>query len=173
MNFIEIPVAAPGRACEQISAGTLRCFRPQSLADTVDAIWDWDIPDERAARALTIKQVPGTALLLMAHYRRPALSHHQGRSLPIKCATQIHKSAVSVQPVGPLGMIVVCLRADAAARIVHAPPGQFADANVYLGDVFAEATGARHEGPSWAVSSFKIKPGREQAVRSRAINRLV
>jgi hypothetical protein len=136
MNFIEIPVAAPGRACEQISAGTLRCFRPQSLADTVEAIWDWDIPDERAARALTIKQVPGTALLLMAHYRTPALSHHQGRSLPIKCATQIHKSAVSVQPVGPLGMIVVCLRADAAARIVHAPPGQFADANVYLGDVF-------------------------------------
>ena len=150
MNFIEIPLAARGRTPGHISAGTLRCFRPQSLADTVEAIWDWDIPDDRAARALTIKQVPGTALLLMAHYRTPALSHHQGRSLPDKCATQIHKSAV------------VCLRADAAARIVHAPPGQFADANVYLGDVFAEATGARHEGPSWAVSSFKIKPDREQ-----------
>lgn len=136
INFIEIPLAAPGRAPGQIPAGTLRCFRPQSLADTVEAIWDWDIPDDRAARALTIKQVPGTALLLMAHYRTPALSHHRGRSLPIKCATQIHKSAVSVQPIGPLGMIVVCLRADAAARIVHAPPGQFADANVYLGDVF-------------------------------------
>jgi AraC-like DNA-binding protein len=114
----------------------LRCFRPQSLADTVEAIWDWDIPDDRAARALTIKQVPGTALLLMAHYPTPARSYHQGRSLPIKCATQIHKSAVSVQPIGPLGMIVVCLRAAAAARIVHAPPGQFADAGVYLGDVF-------------------------------------
>jgi AraC-like DNA-binding protein len=136
MNFIEIPLSTPGTAPGQISAGTLRYFRPQSLADTVEAIWDWDIPDDHAARALTIKQVPGTALLLMAHYRTPARSHHQGRSLPVKCATQIHKSAVSVQPIGPLGMIVVCLRADAAARIVHAPPGLFADANVYLGDVF-------------------------------------
>jgi AraC-like DNA-binding protein len=136
MSLFEIPLALPGRAPGQISGGTLRCFRPQSLADTVEAIWDWDIPDDDAARALTIKQMPGTALLLMAHYRTPAQSHHQGRSLPVKCATQIHKSAVSVQPIGPLGMIVVCLRADAAARIVHAPPGQFADASVYLGDVF-------------------------------------
>ena len=46
MNFIEIPLAAPGRTPGHISAGTLRCFRPQSLADTVEAFgigtWRWE-----------------------------------------------------------------------------------------------------------------------------------
>jgi len=56
---------------------------------------------------------------------------------------QIHKSAVSLcKPVGPLGTMIVVPREDAApTHQFTAPPGQFADANVYLGDYVFGAGG--------------------------------
>jgi AraC-like DNA-binding protein len=115
-----------------------RSYRPQQLRDVVDAIWDWDIADSKAAQALTILQAPSTPLLLMAPYRAP-IDLWQGEFvLPPKCATQIRNTPVTLRPTGPLGMIVVSLRPDAAWRVVGSPLGDFANANISLPDLFGE-----------------------------------
>jgi AraC-like DNA-binding protein len=96
-----------------------------------------DIPDSDVARALAIKYAPSTSLLLMAQYRAPVVVRQRDRDLPSKCATQIQASSVTLQPTGALGFVIVCLRPDAASRIVDAPLGQFANANIHLGNVFS------------------------------------
>src|SRR5262249_6960480 len=108
-----------------------------SLGDVVDAIWDFDIPDSAAAKTFTIKYPPGTSLLLMAQYRAPVLVRQQDRDLPSKCATQIQAHSVSLRPTGALGLIIVCLKPEAASRIVGAPLGEFANANIHLGGLFS------------------------------------
>jgi hypothetical protein len=45
-----------------VQAGAFKIFRPPSLTGIADAIWDLDIPDARAAMAVTIKHAPGTSL---------------------------------------------------------------------------------------------------------------
>jgi AraC-like DNA-binding protein len=96
-----------------------------------------DIPNSDVARALVIKYAPGTSLLLMAQYRAPVLVRHADRDLPSKCATQIQSAAVTLQATGELGFIIVSLRPDAAGRFVDGPLGQFANANIHLGNVFS------------------------------------
>jgi len=137
VNVIEYPVGFRTGGPVEHGAGSFRCFRSVLLAGIVDAIWDLDIPDSDAARALAIKYAPSTALLLMAQYRAPVLVRQQHRYLPSKCATQIQAASVTLQPTGPLGFVIVCLRPDAASRIVDAPLGQFANANLHLANVFS------------------------------------
>src|ERR1700761_5242057 len=95
-----------------------RCFRSRLLADVVDAIWDWDIPDAQLANSITIKQAPGTSLLLIAQYRSPVQLQHPNENLPLKCAIQVQQSALNIRPTGPLGVIVAYLKPEAASRIV-------------------------------------------------------
>jgi len=104
----------------------------------VDAIWDWDIADADVARALTIHHAPSTSLLLMASYRAPVDLDQRGCALPDKCATLIRDAVVTLRPTGPLGMLVVLLKPDAAARIVDARLGEFANARISLWDLFSE-----------------------------------
>lgn len=137
MNFVEYPVAGQVGLSAEKSAGTFRRFHSRLLTDIVDAIWDVDIPDSDTAGALAIKFAPGNSLLLMAQYRTPALVRQGHQDLPSKCATQIQASSVTLRPAGALGLIVVCLRPDAANRIVEAPLGQFANANIPLANVFS------------------------------------
>ncbi|HEU0058988.1 MAG TPA: helix-turn-helix domain-containing protein [Hyphomicrobiaceae bacterium] len=137
MNLIEPRIGLKTSAPAESGVGAFRCFRSRLLADIVDAIWDLDIPDGDAARALAIKYAPGTCLLLMAQYRAPVLVQHRGRDLPNKCATQIQASSVTLRPTGALGLIVVSLRPEAASRIVDARLGQFANANVHLASLFS------------------------------------
>ena len=126
-----------------LSMPYFRVYRPKQLRDVVDAIWDWDIADGEAARALTIHQAPSTPLLLMAPYRAPIDLRQNGFALPAKCATQIRDAPVVLRPTGPLGMILVSLRPDAAGRIVGAPLGDFANANLSLPDLFGQDEAAR------------------------------
>ena len=135
-RFVECPIDVQTNASEQTGVGAFRCFRPRCLLGIVDAIWDLDIPDSDVARTLTIKHAPGTSLLLMAQYRAPVLVRHCNRELPTKCAIQIQARAVILRPTGALGLIIVCLRPDAASRIVDAPLGEFADASIHLGKLF-------------------------------------
>ena len=107
------------------------------MLSIIEAIWDCDIPDEDLAKALTIKCAPGTSLQLIGQYRTPAEIHQRTEVLPTKCAIHIQSHAVTVCPTGPLGVIIVCLRSHAASRIVHAPLGEFANANLHLGDLFS------------------------------------
>jgi AraC-like DNA-binding protein len=123
---------------ENLTEQYFRSYRPQQLHDVVDAIWDWDIADGEIARALAIHQAPSTPLLLMAPYRA-RIELRQGKFvLPCKCATQIRNTPVILRPTGPLGMIVVSLRPDAARRVVGSPLGDFANANLSLPDLFGE-----------------------------------
>jgi AraC-like DNA-binding protein len=135
MNFIECPVGVS--ALVENCAGSFRCFQSRLLMGIVDAIWDVDIPDGDAARAIAIKYAPGTSLLLMAQYRAPVRVRHRDLELPNKCATQIQASSVTLQATGALGLIIISLRPEAASRIVDAPLGQFANAGICLGDVFS------------------------------------
>lgn len=137
MNLIEYPVGVTTSARVAYGVGHFRCFRSRLLGDIVDAIWDLDVPDGDAARALAIKYAPGTCLLLMAQYRAPVLVQHRGRDLPNKCATQIQAASVTLRPTGALGFVVVCLRPEAASRIVNARLGQFANANIHLANLFS------------------------------------
>jgi AraC-like DNA-binding protein len=136
MNFVEYPVGVHENASAREGVGTLRCFRSPSLSDIIEAIWDCDIPDGDFAKALTIKCAPGTSLWLMGQYRAPAEIRQGTRLLPTKCATQIQSQAVTLRPTGALGVVIVCLKSDAASRIVEAPLRDFANANIHLGGLF-------------------------------------
>ena len=132
----DLPIGAAANASAGGGIGIVKCFRPAPLSDVVEAIWDCDIPDPSFAKALTIKCAPGTSLWLMGQYRTPAEVRHGTQLLPIKCATQIQSQTVTVHPKGALGLLVVCLRSDAASRIVEAPLREFVDANIHLGGLF-------------------------------------
>jgi len=136
MNFVEFPIGsrANAPACEGV--GTLRCFRSRFLSDIVEAIWDCDISDGDFAKALTIKCAPGTSLWLMGQFRTPAEMRQGTRLLPMKCATQIQSLAVTLRPRGALGVVIVCLRSDAAGRIIGAPLREFANENIHLEGLF-------------------------------------
>jgi AraC-like DNA-binding protein len=137
MNFVEYPIGAHADVSAHEGVGILRCFRSSSLSDILEAIWDCDIPDGDVAKALTIKCAPGTSLRLIGQYRTPAEIHQRTELLPTKCATQIQSHAVTLRPTGELGVVIVCLRSDAASRIVEAPLREFANANIHLGDIFS------------------------------------
>jgi len=136
MNFVEYPIGDGTNVSARAGTGALRCFRSPLLAGIVDAIWDCDIPDENLAKSLTIKCAPGTSLQLIGQYRQPADIRQRTRRLPIKCATHIQSHALTLRPTGSLGVVIVSLRSDAASRIVKAPLKDFANADLYLGDLF-------------------------------------
>jgi AraC-like DNA-binding protein len=134
-NYMETPILA----------GAFKIFRPPSLAGIADAIWDLDVPDSSAARALTIKHPPGTSLFLIAHYRASLGSDqrfgwnggcHGKYQL---CATQLQAGVVTARPNGPLGSIVMCLKPEAAVRIIGAPMQVFADTKIDLHSLFKVA----------------------------------
>lgn len=136
MSLVEYTIGVGASDSAHEGFGILRCFRSPSLSDIVEAIWDCDIPDENFAKALTIKCAPGTSLHLIGQYREPAEIHQHTELLPTKCATNIQSRAVTLRPTGALGAIIVCLRPDAASRIVEAPLREFTNAHLHLGDLF-------------------------------------
>src|ERR1700754_2728570 len=136
MNFIEYPIGVGADASAHEGVGILRRFHSPSLSDIFEAIWDCDIPDGDFAKALTIKCAPGTSLQLIGQYRTPAEIHQRTELLPTKCVTHIQADAVTLRPRGALGIVIVCLRSDAASRIVGAPLKEFANANFHLAELF-------------------------------------
>ena len=137
MNCVEYPIGIPAEDPAQEGIGILRRFHSPALSDLFEAIWDCDIPDGDFAKALTIKCAPGTSLQLIGQYRTPAEIHRRAERLPAKCATHIQADAVTVCPRGALGVVIVCLRSDAASRIVGAPLREFANANFHLAELFS------------------------------------
>src|SRR6202023_3132315 len=69
--FATTGAAAPICGGEHIVPdGFSRSIRPSAaVADLVEAIWDWDIPDGDAATAFTIKVPPSTAPYFVVQYR--------------------------------------------------------------------------------------------------------
>jgi AraC-like DNA-binding protein len=119
-----------------------KIFRPSSLGDIVEVIGDLDIADAEMAKALTFRHAPSTSIHLIAQYRSPAHANWQFgpdcRSLhePILLAMQNRAGIVNVRPTGPLGIIIVGLRPEAAARILGGALGKFGNTKIDLKDVF-------------------------------------
>jgi AraC-like DNA-binding protein len=118
-----------------------KCFRPPSLLSVVDAIWDMDVPDKEIATALTIKHAPGTSLVLVAQYRTPVRAKWQFHGKDRHPADGYKLFAgqtgvVSTRPTGPLGVISVCLKPEAAARMISAPMRDCADTRIDLRSIF-------------------------------------
>jgi len=135
-SFTEYPINVDATNPQRVSHGAFRCFRPKLLAEIVDAIWDWDVPEEHAAKSLTIKQAPGTSLLLMAKYRSEVRGRHLNQRLPLKWAAQIQEGTLYLKPSGPLGAIVVCLKPESASRIVGSLLREFRNRAVDLQSLF-------------------------------------
>jgi AraC-like DNA-binding protein len=113
------------------------------LSDVVEATWDWDVASPHRARALSFKCTPTYGLLLVIHYRTPMRSTWQfGSRLYRQSGERRHFAAmlqagvVTSLPRGPLGMIVVRLKPEAAARLVGEHLRYFLDAGIGLDELF-------------------------------------
>lgn len=112
------------------------------LAEIVDQIADWDFPDGGVARALRTKALPSTAPYLIAQYRVPmGTDHHFGSSgyrhrRYVHVATMVRTGVVTLRASGPLGVLIVRLKPEAAARLMGERMQDFADEKIELGNLF-------------------------------------
>jgi AraC-like DNA-binding protein len=112
------------------------------LADLVKSMADWDIACPDRARALTLKGIPGSALLLLINYRAPVAATRQFGSRDFgltDCRHVVIKRQTGVivaRPRGALGMISVRLRPEAAASLLGERMQCFLDATISLDALF-------------------------------------
>lgn len=112
------------------------------LSDVVDAMADWDVPSPHQARALSFKVIPVYGLHLVVHYRAPMRSIWQFGPRIYRqfeqrhFATALQTGVATLLPRGPLGMIAVRLKPEAATRIVGERPRYFLGARIGLDDLF-------------------------------------
>jgi hypothetical protein len=118
IGLSQLDMQPPNGGGEQIVPdGFLRSIQPSAaVADLVEAIWDWDIPDGDAATALTIKVPPSTAPYFVVQYR--TLTHCKWQLGAESCdhknyghvLTQTQSGTFAIRPRGQLGVITVRLR---------------------------------------------------------------
>ena len=112
------------------------------LSGIVDQIEDWDLPDGDLARALRTKVLPSTTPWLIAQYRAPmGTDHHFGSSgyrqrRYCHVATMVRTGVATLRPSGPLGILCVRLKPEAAARLMGERMQAFADEKIELGNLF-------------------------------------
>jgi AraC-like DNA-binding protein len=125
--------------------GFSRSIRPSAaVADLVEAIWDWDIPDGDAATGLTIKIPPSTAPYFVVQYR--TLTHCRWQlgadSYDHKnyghVLTQTQSGTFAVRPRGPLGVITVRLKPEGAARLAQASMHELINVKIGLRNIFRD-----------------------------------
>ena len=125
--------------------GFSRSIRPSAaVADLVEAIWDWDIPDGDAATAFTIKVPPSTAPYFVVQYR--TLTHCRwqlgGNTYDHKnyghVLTQTQSGTFAIRPRGPLGVITVRLKPEAASRLARAPMQELMNVKIGLRNLFKD-----------------------------------
>jgi AraC-like DNA-binding protein len=113
-----------------------------ALADLVEAIWDWDIPDGDMAAGFTINVPPSTAPYFVVQYRTltrcrwqlgdDSFDHRNyGHVL-----TQTHSGTFAIRPCGPLGVITVRLKPEGAARLARASMRDLMNVKIGLGNIF-------------------------------------
>lgn len=110
-----------------------------ALGDIVESFWDADLDDAAAASARTIKVLPTTSPVLMVHYRAPMASQ---RGVYKRTVNGMHTKAAALKPRGPLGAVLVRLKADAADRVLGVRPVDLLDATVELSDIFGGSAAA-------------------------------
>jgi AraC-like DNA-binding protein len=118
-------------------------WTPSALADVVDGMVDWDIASPDQAQALNLKFIPHCAPLLLIQYRTPALLSWQFGSHIFRdphynhFVTKLQCGVITVRSRGPLGVICVHLRPEAAARLLGEQMQGFLDAQIGLDDIFS------------------------------------
>ena len=112
------------------------------LADIVEQITDWDIPDDEVARATMPKGLPSTTPYLIMQYRVPTRSDrhfgptgYQLRQFKHVVST-VGTGVVTLRPNGPLGLVIVRLKPEAAASLVGCSLQEFINEKINLCDVF-------------------------------------
>jgi AraC-like DNA-binding protein len=125
--------------------GFSRSIRPSAaVADLVEAIWDWDIPDGDAAAAFTIKVPPSTAPYFVVQYRTltqcrwqlgDASYDHRNYGHVL---TQTQSGTFAIRPCGPLGVITVRLKPEAASRLARASMHELTNVKIGLRNVFRD-----------------------------------
>jgi AraC-like DNA-binding protein len=125
--------------------GFSRSIRPSAaVADLVEAIWDWDIPDGDAATAFTIKVPPSTAPYFVVQYR--TLTHCRWQlgadSYDHKnyghVLTQTQSGSFAIRPRGPLGVITVRLKPEGASRLARASMHELMNVKIGLRNIFKD-----------------------------------
>ena len=112
------------------------------LAEIVEQIADWDVPDGNVARAIAPKALPSTTPYLIAQYRVRIRSERVFGSTGYRhrqyghVVTAIGTGVVTARPSGPLGVLIVRLKPEAAARLVGDRIQEFVNEKIDLGDVF-------------------------------------
>lgn len=112
------------------------------LANIVEGVTDWDIPNFGSLPDFPIRVLPSTATYLLIQYRTPIQSYRSygGKQFyyaPYRhVATGLQRGIALLRPAGPIGMIGVRLRADTAAQILGERPCAFTDVKVNLEEVF-------------------------------------
>jgi AraC-like DNA-binding protein len=125
--------------------GFSRSIRPSAaVADIVESIWDWDIPDGDAATAFTIKIPPSTAPYFVVQYR--TLTHcrwqlgdasydHRNYGHVL---TQTQSGTFAIRPCGPLGVITVRLKPEGASRLARTSMHELTNVKIGLRNVFRD-----------------------------------
>src|SRR5215813_2197619 len=147
-----LPSRNPRLAWSVIADGAHRAMRTfnffnvsdhfPALADLVEDIVDWDIPDASIARSLSVMVLPTTAPHLVVQYRTPVASSRKFGDATVAhrpyqhVVSTVRSGVAMVQPRGPLGLIVVRLRPEAAGRLLGDDIYEFADTKVDLDAVF-------------------------------------
>src|SRR3982074_3465997 len=125
--------------------GFSRSIRPSAaVADLVEAIWDWDIPDGDAAPAFTIKVPPSTAPYFVVQYR--TLTHCRWQLGGDSCdhknyghvLTQTQSGTFAIRPRGPLGVITVRLKPEGTSRLARASMHELMNVKIGLRSIFRD-----------------------------------
>lgn len=113
-----------------------------ALGDLVESFWDADLEDAATARARTIRVLPTTSPVVILHYRAPMASP---RGVYKRTVNGMHTRAAALRPSGPLGVVLVRLRAEAAADLLGTKPAELLDASVELSDIIGDGAASRLE----------------------------
>jgi AraC-like DNA-binding protein len=114
-----------------------------ALANFVECIADWDIPDSKIARDFAVTVMPSTTPYVIVQYRssiassrkfRDVIEPHRGYQ---HIVTTIQTGIVTVCPDGPVGAVIARLKPEAAACLLGDNIQEFADTKVDLGAIFA------------------------------------
>jgi AraC-like DNA-binding protein len=112
------------------------------LADIVEEIADWDFADGDMARLLTTRGLPSTSPYLIAQYRVPIRTDRYFGSIcyPHReychVVTAVGTGVVKLRPSGPLGLLMIRLKPEAAAHLIGERMQDFVDTKIDLGDLF-------------------------------------
>src|SRR5260221_1934958 len=146
IGLSQLELQPPNCGCEHIVPdGCSSSIRPSAaVADLVEAIWDWDIPDGDAATGLTIKIPPSTVPYFVVQYR--TLTHCRWQlgadSYDHKnyghVLTQTQSGTFAVRPRGPLGVITARLKPEGAARLARASMHELINVKIGLRNIFRD-----------------------------------